>query len=77
MIPIGKEFFQLHQGDSEIIEKNISLHTCKTNVSPQLMFNQSYTGETSKIFVGNWKKDGFWISKFRRQLLDFRPDIIA
>ena len=41
------------------------------------MFTQSFTGETSKVFVGNWENNGFWISKFRRQMLNLRPDIIA
>jgi hypothetical protein len=41
------------------------------------MLRQSYSGFTDKTFVGNWTKKGFWISKFRKQLFQFRPDIIA
>jgi hypothetical protein len=59
------------------IREKMSELTCKTNLSPQLMFQQSYTGITEKLFVGNWTKNGFWISKFRIQLLDIRPDIIV
>jgi hypothetical protein len=55
----------------------MSGETCKTNLSPQLIFRQSYTGITSKTFVGNWTKNGFWITKFRMQLMQLRPDIIA
>lgn len=77
MIQIGRKTYELNQGESEIIDQNLNEHTCKTNINPQLMFRQSYTGETSKIFVGNWKENGFWISKFHRQLLNLRPDIIA
>jgi hypothetical protein len=55
----------------------MSANTCKTNLSPQLIFRQSYSGYTQKTFVGNWTKKGFWITKFRLQLIDFRPDIIA
>ena len=77
MIKIGQEKISLKKGSFEIIKENFAENTCKTNLSPGLMFKQSYTGITDKAFVGNWRKYGFWISKFRMQLIDLRPDIIA
>jgi hypothetical protein len=77
MIRIKKEKYVLRKGDYELLNKNVVENTCKTNINPQLMFKQSYTGVTGKTFVGNWHKNGFWISKYRRQLLELRPDIIS
>lgn len=77
MIKIGKEKIYLKKGNFETIKENFIENTCKTNVSPGLMFKQSYAGITEKVFVGNWKDYGFWISKFRLQILQLRPDIIA
>ena len=77
MIPIGTiEFITDSEGLAQINEK-VTQHTCKTNLNPQLMFRQSYTGLTKKLFVGNWTREGFWISKYRFQLYQFRPDIIS
>jgi len=77
MIKIGKETIYLKKGNFETIKENFTENTCKTNVSPGLMFKQSYTGLTEKEFVGNWRDYGFWISKFRLQMFQLRPDIIA
>ncbi len=77
MIKLAQDNIVIKDGVRELIESRMSSNTCKTNLSPQLMFKQSYTGLTDKTFVGNWTKDGFWISKFRRQLMELRPDIIV
>lgn len=77
MIPIDKiEFITDQEGMAHINEK-VTQHTCKTNINPQLMFRQSYYGITGKLFVGNWTDQGFWISRFKMQLNQFRPDIIC
>lgn len=77
MLLIGKiEFITDNEGIAHINEK-VARHTCKTNLNPQLMFRQSYNGITGKLFVGNWSDQGFWISRFKRQLNQFRPDIIC
>lgn len=77
MIPLGTiEFITDRNGLAQINEK-VTLHTCKTHLNPQLMFRQSYYGVTDKLFVGNWAEQGFWISRFKRQLYQFRPDIIC
>ena len=73
---LQKKIFLQNNYEQDIKEKMSEL-TCRTNISPQLMFRQSYTGITEKFFVGNWTKKGFWISKFRLQLLEIRPDIIV
>jgi len=77
MITIDKKEFRTDKKGILLIQEKIEANTCKTNVSPQLMFSQSYTGRTGKIFVGNWTSNGFWISKFRLQLFQLRPDIIT
>ena len=77
MITIDKKEFRTDKKGILLIQEKIEANTCKTNVSPQLMFGQSYTGRTGKIFVGNWTSNGFWISKFRLQLFQLRPDIIT
>lgn len=77
MIKIDYQEININNELVGIIKDKMSENTCKTNISPQLMFKQSYTGITNKIFVGNWTKNGFWISKFKNQLIDLRPDIIA
>jgi uncharacterized membrane protein (DUF485 family) len=77
MLPIGKiEFITDSEGVAQINEK-VARHTCKTNLNPQLMFTQSYNGITGKLFVGHWSDQGFWISRFKKQLYQFRPDIIC
>lgn len=77
MIPLGNiEFITDSNGIDQMKEK-VTLHTCKTNIDPQLMFRQSYSGVTKKLFVGNWTDQGFWISRFKLQLNQFRPDIIC
>jgi len=77
MITINKREFRTDKKGILRIQENIEANTCKTNLNPQLMFRQSYTGRTEKIFVGNWTSNGFWISKFRLQLFQLRPDIIT
>jgi len=77
MITIAKKEFRTDKKGILLIQEKIEANTCKTNLSPQLMFRQSYTGRTGKIFVGNWTSNGFWISKFRLQLFQLRPDIIT
>lgn len=77
MITIGKKEFRTDKNGILLIQEKIEANTCRTNVSPQLMFTQCYTGRTEKIFVGNWTSNGFWISKFRLQLFELRPDIIT
>lgn len=77
MILIKREKYKIDNHYIDVIEDKMAAETCKTNLSPQLMFKQSFTGITLKTFVGNWTKNGFWISKFRRQLMQLRPDIIA
>lgn len=77
MIPLRNiEFITDSEGLAQMKEK-ITLHTCKTNIDPQMMFKQSYTGVTKKLFVGNWTDQGFWISRFKMQIYQFRPDIIC
>lgn len=76
MIPIAKNEFWTNREGLVKIKKRIAENTCKTNLNPELMFRQSYTGLTKKLFVGNWTTNGFWISKFRMQLAQIRPDII-
>jgi hypothetical protein len=77
MIPIKREKYKIDNYYIEVIKDKMAAETCKTNLSPQLMFKQSFTGITLKTFVGNWTKNGFWISRFRMQLMQLRPDIIA
>lgn len=77
MISIGKIEFITDQEGMEHINEKVAQHTCKTNLNPQLMFRQSYNGITGKLFVGNWTDQGFWISRFKLQLNQFRPDIIC
>ena len=77
MIQIGSEKYIIDSRYVDVIKDRMAKETCKTNLNPQLMFRQSFTGITSKTFVGNWLKHGFWISKYRVQLIQFRPDIIA
>jgi hypothetical protein len=77
MITIDTREFRTDKNGILLIQEKIEANTCKTNLSPQLMFRQGYTGLTAKIFVGNWTSNGFWISKFRLQLLQFRPDIFT
>ena len=77
MITIDKKEFRTDKKGILLIQEKVEANTCKTNVSPQLMFSQGYTGRTDKIFVGNWTSNGFWLSKFRLQLFQFRPDIIT
>jgi len=77
MILIKREKYKIDNYYIDVIKDKMATETCKTNLSPQLMFKQSFTGITLKTFVGNWTKNGFWISKFRMQLMQLRPDIIA
>ncbi len=77
MITIDKKQFRTDKKGILLIQEKVEAITCKTNVSPQLLFRQSYTGRTEKIFVGNWTSNGFWLSKFRLHLIHFRPDIIT
>ncbi len=77
MILIKQEKYKIDKDYIDVIKDKIAAETCKTNLSPQLMFKQSFTGITLKTFVGNWTKNGFWISRFRMQLIQLRPDIIA
>ncbi|MBK6965270.1 MAG: hypothetical protein IPH20_15395 [Bacteroidales bacterium] len=76
MIKIHYQELNIEKNLESIIKDRMAELTCKTNLSPQLMFRQSYTGIASKLFVGNWTKSGFWISKFRLQVIELRPDII-
>lgn len=77
MIRLKREKYKIDNFYIDVIKDKMAAETCKTNLSPQLMFKQSFTGITLKTFVGNWTKSGFWISKFRMQLMQLRPDIIA
>lgn len=77
MILIKQKKYRIDNYYIDVIKEKMATETCKTNLSPQLMFKQSFTGITLKTFVGNWTKNGFWISKFRMQLIQLRPDIIA
>ncbi len=77
MIRINKKVFWTDEDGISIITERIKENTCKTNINPELMFRQSYTGITGKLFVGNWTSYGFWISKYRHQFIQFRPDIIT
>lgn len=77
MIKIAYEELRIDSSFEGLLKDKMGKCTCKTNISPQLMLKQSYTGYTDKTFVGNWTKKGFWISKYRKQLFQFRPDIIA
>jgi hypothetical protein len=76
MIKIHYQELNIESNLESNIKNRMSELTCKTNLSPHLMFRQSYTGIANKLFVGNWTKSGFWISKFRLQVLEVRPDII-
>jgi len=77
MIEIGKDIIALNKISFYLVKENFTNNTCKTNLNPQFMFRQSYNGITSKKFVGNYNKNGFWISKFKLQVIELRPDIIA
>lgn len=77
MILLKREKYKINNYYIDVIKDKMAAETCKTNLSPQLIFIQSFTGITLKTFVGNWTKNGFWISKFRMQLMQLRPDIIA
>lgn len=77
MITLGNKEFRTDETGISLIRERVTKNTCKTNLNPQLLFVQSYTGRTNKLFVGNWTADGFWISKFRMQMMQFRPDIIT
>ena len=77
MIKIGYQKFEIDNCLVDFVKEKMESSTCKTNLSPQLIFKQSFTGITDKTFVGNWTKNGFWLSKYRYQLLQVRPDIIA
>jgi len=77
MIKLKTKKYQLNSETVRLIKEKVSEETCKTNLNPQLIFKQSFTGYTTKTFVGNWTQNGFWLSKFRLQLFQLRPDIIA
>ena len=77
MIKVKQEKYEIDKYYIDVIKDKMAAETCKTNLNPQLRFKQSFTGITLKTFVGNWTKNGFWISKFRMQLMQLRPDIIA
>ena len=77
MILLKQEKYKIDYHCADVIKDKMAEETCKTNLSPQLIFRQSFAGVTLKTFVGNWTKKGFWISKFRMQLVQLRPDIIA
>ncbi len=77
MIKIGYQKFEIDNCLVDFIKEKMESSTCKTNLTPQLIFKQSFTGITDKTFVGNWTKKGFWLSKYRYQLFQARPDIIA
>ncbi len=77
MIKIARQTIEIDSCLTDFLQEKMTDCTCRTNLNSQLNFRQSYTGITDKTFVGNWTKNGFWISKFRKQLFQFRPDIIA
>lgn len=77
MIPFGIIEFTTDSDGLTLINERVAQHTCKTNIDPQLMFRQSFTGVTKRLFVGNWTDQGFWISRYKLQLYQFRPDIIC
>lgn len=77
MLKIGQIEYEVNEEKVKDIESNIAKYTCKTNLSPHLLFKSPYTEGTSKIFIGNWLKDGFWITRYRKQFVNFRADIIA
>ena len=76
MIEIGKEEQKLEISRSDI-ENRLIKHTCKTNLNPNLLFTTIYTDNTAKVFIGNWTKNGFWITRYRKQFINFRADIVA
>ena len=77
MIPLGNIEFITDSNGLDQMKEKVTMHTCKTNIDPQLMFRQGFSGVTGKLFVGNWTEKGFWISRFKRQFSQFRPDIIC
>lgn len=77
MIRIATNEFWTDKENILVINERVKENTCKTNINPELMFRQSYNGMTTKLFVGNWTSDGFWISKYRNQFIQLRPDIIT
>ncbi|MCK3685278.1 hypothetical protein [Maribellus sp. YY47] len=77
MIKLKSQKYELDLHAAQQIKDKVTEETCKTNVNPQLIFKQSYTGYTLKTFVGNWTPNGFWLSKYRKQLFQLRPDVIA
>lgn len=77
MIRISYQEIEIDESLEKLLKDRMAESTCKTNLNSQLLFRQSYTGRTSKAFVGNWTKNGFWISRFRIQMFQFRPDLIA
>jgi hypothetical protein len=77
MICLKRQKYRIDSYYIDVIKERMVTETCKTNLNSQLIFRQSYTGYTFKAFVGNWSESGFWISKYRLQLIQLRPDIIA
>ena len=77
MIKIKTETYRIDSCNFKTIQDRMVENTCKTNLSPQLLFKQNYQEHTLKTFVGNWKKDGFWLTKYRKQFAQLRPNIIS
>lgn len=77
MIEIGTDKHNLILSDKPKVEDRLIKHTCKTNLSPHLLFRNIYTDNTSKVFIGNWTDNGFWITRYRKQFINFRADVVA
>jgi len=73
----GYTEYELREISQEIVEANLAKFTEKTNVNPNFLFaSHQYEDETKK-FIGNWLKDGFWITRYRKEFINFKADVIA
>lgn len=74
MIKIGYQKFEIDNCLVDFVKEKMESSTCKTNLTPQLIFKQSFTGITDKTFVGNWTKKGFGYRNTDTNF--FKPDQI-
>ncbi len=77
MIEVGKDKHHLLITDRIKIKERLVKHTCKTNLSPHLLFTNQYNDNTSRTFIGNVTDDGFWITRYRKQFMNYRADVVA
>ena len=77
MIILKQKIYTISDKEKLILEEVILENTLERGLHPQLIFYQTYMNSASgKLFIGNISKNGFWISKYRTQLFQLRPDIL-